>query len=373
MTTESRPEHQQSEFPRPENPRNTPLRHRMQKLVEIVGMRELWTEQPGIQASFPIAGKDLKDSPTITKLLPSAATAPFLQVTTRVGYQLLPPDSYPRNPQIITRLGKFSIRHPHKEEPPHRTGYIGLSIEASRAVSGHDESMIIFADVNLARSYRIQEATDEIRWQTLDDEYGKPEDIVDEITQAIERLKTDFWEAEKQRAEAALTPQEQKLVTAISKKAKDIRLRSAHRGFHDEYVLFGHINSDGRLEKLSIGFAPGNDDYKITGWRDPNVLDGIQFEAEEGLKAKTQSSLKRTSKDVYGRYKAEGKVKIKGATRDQEIPVYVLELDRDGPVRLQDVNAFVAKGFNHYLEHRAWNIEWACPKDSVVLSTSVEK
>lgn len=373
MTTEARPETQKSEFPKPENPRNTPLRKQMERLMEAVGHRELWTEQPGIEASFPIAGKDLKDCPTIAKLLPASASAPFMQLTVTVGYQLLPPDSYPMNPQVITRLGEFAIRHPNKEEPPYKTGYTGLAIEASRSVSGHSDAMIYFADIGFMRGYRVEEVSAEMKWQKLEDVDGKPEDVLEEVTRVVECLRADFWAVENQRARESLTPQEQGLVSAIVKKAKEVWSYSIHRGFHDEYVLFGHLNANGRLEKLSIGFAPGNDDNKITRWRDSNVLNGLVLEVEGDKRGKSRSSLKRTSEDVYSRYKAEGDVKIMGADANQEIPVLVLELDRDGPVQLQDVNEMVAKGFGHYLEHRAWDVEWACPEDSIILSTSIPK
>ncbi len=357
----------QRDFPRPEDPRNAPLRHQIERLVETFSVRELWQEQPGLGVSFALSNQDLGDCPTITRALPSAISEPYLNVAASVGYYLLPPDSYPRNPQIITRLGGLDIRFPRKDKPPFKVGYVGIGIHASKAVSGHKSDMIIFADALYERRFRIDQATEETRVEPLDG-IGEPENIVDEITRVMQRLRQEFKETEAQRANGMLTLREQGLVAAISEKAASI---------HDAYVLFGTPDDQGRLRKLDVAFAPTFNTSSKSPWRDPNALDHLTFAWNYGgpQECAIRANVKRTSKNEYSRFTAEGTLRLQdqGRSGQKDIPIFFLELNPFPYTgSLDDVNEFVAQGFGSFVEHRTFGQDWKTSGNPVILATSVK-
>lgn len=363
------------EFPQPEHPLNSTIRSKMHQLVEAAAFRKIWQEHPGFEITYPLSGQDLQTAETISRLLPEATKLPWLQVSIRAGYRLWPPDTYPRNPQIIERMGVVTIKASDKIHPPDKPGEIGLAVDASYAVSGHKDDMIIFANVVFGKILRTVVDPQKEKGEEIDNA-DDARRVVDELIAISKKHRDEYQQNEERRKQKFLTPLQLAIVEAINAKGTVIRSRSYCRGFRDEFVLIGGTDEEDQLESLRIGFSPGNDNHKQTTWRDQDVLNNLRVSLPVNgstVNFETTSRLRRVSKDEDDRYKAEGKLEIKGAegSSSQKIPVRLIELGRE-TFFFDDTSEMVSRGFSHFVEHKADGIDPNDCKEPVLLATSIK-
>lgn len=113
-----------------------------------------------------------------------------------------------------------------------------------------------------------------------------PEDILEELSPVVAKLRKDFFLEQQELADGILNPRQKALVEAIREKGWQILRASgwdSHqlgRRYYDNFLLVGELDEQGSvLQKLHLFFTPARDDGK-TAWKEAKVLDGLALEWE---------------------------------------------------------------------------------------------